>query len=80
MFVTFVVIARPLWSRGSGILTLPLIQSARVRLCSDVFPPPPAALAQAGPSSVHPSAAADEDGDDEEDAADAADEDEELQF
>lgn len=43
------------------------------------FRPPPAALAQAGPSSVHPSAAAAEDGEDEEDA-DAADEDEELHF
>lgn len=48
------------------------------------FRPPPAGLAQAGPSSLHRSvaaAAAADDGDqDDEEDADGAEEDEELQF
>lgn len=82
LFVTLVIISRPLVSRQRHPDSSFHPSSARAEAAVTCFRPPPAGLAEAGLSSLHRSVAAaeDEEEQDDEEDADGADEDEELQF
>lgn len=79
LFVTLVIIFRPLVSRQRHPDSSFHPAGARAEAAVTCFRPPPAGLAQAGLSLHRSVAAAAADQDEEEDAEDA-DEDEELQF